>query len=347
MMDFSGIPCPVCGKPFTKDDDIVVCPVCGAPYHRACYQEAGHCVYEDKHGTPDAWHPPAQQEEIVHNSVRCPQCGHRNPPGSTVCSHCGKSLLPDEEPQDGPQQGSPFEAPGGPGNGPWSYGGRGNMGGAMPFMFDPMGGVDPDTSIDGVKASDLAKAVQSNTTYYLPVFQRQVQARRHRFNGAAFLLSGAWLLYRKQYALGAVITVVELALQFLWNYIDLAFVAPILYDALQAASDSSASLYAMTQAQTEEIAVYLTQLSPFQQFLIVSPFLILLGILVLHIVVGAIANHIYRKHCVKLVEKIQAKTSEPGEMLILYQERGGINSMPVFFVFIAYLVLTYLPGLIL
>ena len=44
MMDLSGIPCPVGGKPFTKDDDIVVCPVCGAPYHRACYQEAGHCV---------------------------------------------------------------------------------------------------------------------------------------------------------------------------------------------------------------------------------------------------------------------------------------------------------------
>lgn len=28
-MDYKGIKCPVCDKPFTENDDIVVCPVCG------------------------------------------------------------------------------------------------------------------------------------------------------------------------------------------------------------------------------------------------------------------------------------------------------------------------------
>ncbi|MFR2561998.1 MAG: RING finger protein [Anaeromassilibacillus sp.] len=56
-MDYTGLKCPVCGKPFTSDDDIVVCPECGAPYHRACYQQAGHCIFQEKHGTPDAWKP--------------------------------------------------------------------------------------------------------------------------------------------------------------------------------------------------------------------------------------------------------------------------------------------------
>ncbi|MBS6236502.1 MAG: hypothetical protein KH615_11425, partial [Clostridiales bacterium] len=40
-MDYTGLKCPVCGKPFGTDDDIVVCPEYGAPYHRACYQQAG------------------------------------------------------------------------------------------------------------------------------------------------------------------------------------------------------------------------------------------------------------------------------------------------------------------
>ena len=34
MIDYTGIPCPVCHKEFTPEDDIVVCPECGAPYHR-------------------------------------------------------------------------------------------------------------------------------------------------------------------------------------------------------------------------------------------------------------------------------------------------------------------------
>lgn len=58
MTKYVGLKCPVCGKKFTADDDIVVCPVCGAPYHRACYQKVGACIFQDKHGTSEAWSPP-------------------------------------------------------------------------------------------------------------------------------------------------------------------------------------------------------------------------------------------------------------------------------------------------
>ncbi|MGN0521602.1 MAG: RING finger protein, partial [Eubacterium sp.] len=43
--------CPVCGKQFGSDDDIVTCPYCGTPHHRECYNSLGHCVNSDKHGT--------------------------------------------------------------------------------------------------------------------------------------------------------------------------------------------------------------------------------------------------------------------------------------------------------
>ena len=48
-MDYTGIKCPVCGKAFTKQDDVVVCPECGAPYHRECYRNTGHCIFLEKH----------------------------------------------------------------------------------------------------------------------------------------------------------------------------------------------------------------------------------------------------------------------------------------------------------
>ena len=59
-MDYTGLKCPVCGKPFTSDDDIVVCPECGAPYHRACYQQAGHCIFQEKHWNPGRLEAPGK-----------------------------------------------------------------------------------------------------------------------------------------------------------------------------------------------------------------------------------------------------------------------------------------------
>ena len=46
-MEFSEFQCPVCNKTFQDGDDVVVCPECGAPHHRECYEQNGHCFYED------------------------------------------------------------------------------------------------------------------------------------------------------------------------------------------------------------------------------------------------------------------------------------------------------------
>ena len=48
VMNYQGVCCPVCGKPFQEGDDIVVCPECGAPHHRECYKSLGHCALQDQ-----------------------------------------------------------------------------------------------------------------------------------------------------------------------------------------------------------------------------------------------------------------------------------------------------------
>lgn len=65
MTRFENKLCPVCRRPFTENDDIVVCPVCGTPHHRACYNEKGGCGVEEWHASGFVWegHLPGEEPE--------------------------------------------------------------------------------------------------------------------------------------------------------------------------------------------------------------------------------------------------------------------------------------------
>ena len=101
-MDYKGIKCPVCDKPFTENDDIVVCPVCGAPYHRGCYKEKGVCIFTDLHESGKTWAPPvppdAPNTASELKDKECPNCGTLNAHSALFCNICGTSLTgaPDE-----------------------------------------------------------------------------------------------------------------------------------------------------------------------------------------------------------------------------------------------------------
>jgi predicted amidophosphoribosyltransferase len=343
MTDFTGVNCPICGKPFLPGDDIVVCPECGAPYHRACYQKVGHCVFEDKHGTAQAWQSPEEQAAQT-ESVRCPRCGHANAPGALFCEHCGTSLTeqnPGQHASAGPQ--SPYgqapinssyppagnESNGHP-NGGWPPYGQ------VPFAFDPMAGIDPDATIDHVKAGDLCKVVQSNTTYYLPVFMNHEKFHSRRFNFAAFILGGGWLLYRKLYTMGTVITTALLGLEVLKQFLDMLYVNPIVLQIMNHLGISSTSFISSKQLYQIMGAMNSSQIALFA----LSNALIPLIVLIVHIVVGCIANNLYRKHCVKTVLQVQATVKNDSDALINYQEKGGINTVLLIMVIVCYLIVT-------
>ena len=83
MIDYTGVPCPICGKAFHEGDDIVVCPICGTPYHRACYEKEGRCLFEDKHKEGYVFHrePEPGKSAPENDSARtkaCPRCGNKN-----------------------------------------------------------------------------------------------------------------------------------------------------------------------------------------------------------------------------------------------------------------------------
>ena len=147
MLDYNGIKCPVCEKPFTENDDIVVCPKCGAPYHRDCYNEKGECIFTELHETGAAWAPPeAPKAPDVTSEIKdkeCPNCGVLNAHSAMFCNICGSSLTGEPHRHRNAERTEQHHAQ----NEPHPYGQPMNSAyrgfGTMPFMVDPMGGVNP------------------------------------------------------------------------------------------------------------------------------------------------------------------------------------------------------------
>lgn len=378
MTNYTGIKCPVCGKPFRDGDDVVVCPVCGAPYHRSCYAEAGQCVFTDKHGTPEAWAPPKEEKSEPKDAAkRCPRCGSLNSENARFCEHCGMSLTaepPDSgegvpfpgsrqtppsygpgaypphagQPYPGPQQPpqnrqQPQPGPQQPGpEGPWQ---QEPFHGQVPFYFDPMGGVDPNEPIGTVPAGDVAKFVQNNTQYYLPVFMNLKRFGRNRFNFSAFLFPGAWMLYRKQYKIGSIVTSVMLGLYIAWAYIQQNLWLPF-YTALMTQAGISPDTASPTAEQMSRLYAILYDLPSSKLLLFCAPTLLALLQLVLMFVFGFIGNKLYLRQCLGKVLLIRRSTPVPGDIPVRLQEQGGVNlSVAVCFA-ICYMILMYLPLLL-
>ena len=313
MPDYTRVACPVCNEKFDKRDDIVVCPECGAPYHRECYKKVGHCIFADKHGTKESWKSP---EEVFENAAGdderdfakdgvCPRCGRKNKPDASFCDNCGMLLGVDF---------SKAQENGG-------FGGESIDN--IQKLFDPLGGVDADERINDVPAQDIAEYVQVNTPYYISVFKRLKDSGANRLNFAGFLFTGGWLLYRKQYKLGAIISILTFALTVASALIYYNFVLPMLSGmlAVENANVSSISSFALANLLSENIP----QMTPAQVMLLLTPSIISAIKWGLMFFVGFRANKWYLKHCVRKIEKVRADAGSDAEYKERLKAAGGVN----------------------
>ncbi len=339
MLDHTGLKCPVCGEAFTREDDIVVCPVCGAPYHRACYEKEGKCIFDDLHKAGKDWAPPAPPPPKAADTTaeikdqECPVCGTLNAHSAFFCNRCGTSLLGTQPGEKGPTPPPPpFVSSGAPAS-------RNAYGGVVPpFSFDPMGGVSPAEALEeGVSFGDASKFVKQNTTYYMPVFRYMKQTGRNKFNVSAFLFSGAWMLYRKQYKAGAIVTALMFCLYLCYLMVTVFVAAPLLTElSAQVGMDLSLGF-----SPTNEQMLALTQIvsgDPMMYLQISSPLLCLLGMLAVMIVIGVRGNKMYMRHCIRCVRQIKAQSAE-GEAAVTLERKGGVNVSIAVCLFVCYFLL--------
>lgn len=220
--------CPVCKKPFTPGDDVVICPICGAPYHRECYLKEGKCVFTEKHKAgfeytpPRSPHGPPPGEESYsgggtdsasgrNGGVLCKNCQTVNDARNIFCEQCGASLHSNYNP--GPGAGStPGPDAGAPGGGYGSspFGGFGGFGGAA-YQQPP---TDLSGELDGIPARDWAAFIGTSAPVYLSRMRSQDQrGSKLGIILTAFFFPCFYFAYRKMWLWAALALVLWLVTQ--------------------------------------------------------------------------------------------------------------------------------------
>ena len=338
MIDYTGIECPICKKEFTESDDIVVCPECGAPYHRACYLKEGHCIFTEKHEAGETWLPPKRQasaqekarERTEQRTKVCPRCGNKNFKDALFCDRCG---LPFSNVQNPPPYG---DAP---------FGGMPNQPGApmgMPYMLDPMGGVDPKEEFaQGVTAGEVAKYVKGNTPYYMTTFKRIKDTGAGKFNFCAFLFTGGWMLYRKQYKKGIIITVLVAFILIVSVCCNWIFTGPILEKLANIANIDMSSVLSMQDYM--KMFEHLGSVSFGEQITLILPTFLQLLNWVIMFVIGFKGNRMYMKHCIEKVQELKEQNPTETAFNEAVQVQGGVNMPLAICLLVCYMIINYLP----
>ena len=333
-MDYIGNKCPVCQKYFHADDDIVVCPECGTPHHRECYEESGHCVNEHLHA--EGFDYQAEHEKEEEKIKRCPSCGKENDPNQFFCKHCG-SPLSSAQTQNNTQQSAPFG-----GGIPFGMGQEQNADSAysIPFM-DPLGGVPSDTDLgDGVTAGEAAKYVKQNTPYFIRAFSNIKNFNKSKFNFAAAVFTGGYMLYRKMYKPGALFAFIQLALLIIESYVTIVY-ASLFSDFMNIYTSATS-----TSQLVSGFYQYMSGLSATDILVLYLPTLIDVIRIAMMIVFGICFNRMYMNHCKKQIILIKQNAGEDENPEAVLQTKGGVNTALAVSLLVAYIIVVYLPGII-
>lgn len=332
-MDYLGKKCPVCDKYFHADEDIVVCPDCGTPHHRACYEQENQCFYADRH--KDGFDYTADTENDTSDNI-CHNCGTHNDKGSFYCKHCGVPMSSN----DGfNQQTNPFSNRAG--QNPNQGQTQNPQGSPFPYdIFDPLAGVNKDESFgDGITAGEAAKYVKQNTPYFIRIFNNIVKYSKSRFNFCAAIFMGVYLLYRKMYKIGALITALQLGLTAL--YVLISYSAPY-EEIIMHLQD----LNVYDMSYITEFINYTATLSPLQIFMVYYMFMFDLLRIAMMIVIGLTFNRLYFTHCKKQISKIKAGAASKQEAESLLQTKGGVNTAIAVTLMISFAAIVFLPFII-
>lgn len=300
MYDFAGCQCPVCHRIFKEEDDLVVCPDCGAPYHRACYQQQGHCSYSAMHGAAFEWQPPQPAAE---REVACANCGAMNDAKNGYCKSCGAPMSASGgEPQYSaaanreqahsrrPQDGQSFR---------YEELYRAKAAGAS---TPPS--VDPNETMEGIPAAEWASYIGPSSWAYLNIFkQMELLQKKVAVSFSAFLFGPYYFFYRKA-----------------WKPALAVFAATVLL---------RVPTYLWAMILTES-----TLAAGFNQNVILN---LLYGSSVLTFVLrlccGLFGFYLYKKDSARRIQKIRTQFADPQKRAFVLSAQGGTSILAVVLAF--------------
>lgn len=314
MAGFLGTRCVVCNEKFNKSDAIVVCPECGTPYHKDCYLKSGSCVNTALHLSGREWQPSydvGDDESVYKDEVICEKCGLKNPPLSLFCGRCGYPLSTFEIHNENIRKMEQASAYQNTSSDPKVFNrneyGRININPYLINFSDKLCGYSPDEEFEGVKLSELADYVDTNTHYYLPLFKRiKDTGKSISWNFIAMLFPELYFANRKMPLL-ALIAVVFRGITIIPSFIEMF---------------SSVNIGLLTEFALK----FDVKSSAFQMFqtlvFVITYSLMFVG--------GGFANLIYYKHAVKKISHIKERIAKPKESTDIpskLQKKGGTSGL--------------------
>ncbi|MDO5124375.1 MAG: RING finger protein [Eubacteriales bacterium] len=337
-MDYNKYSCPVCSKAFSDGDDIVVCPICGTPHHRTCFEEQGHCFNEEKHAEGFSFLKESKATEENCQTVICSNCKAELPKDSLFCNKCGFPV------GKGENRHTAYSRRDEENNGEASA----PQGMYQTIVMDPMGGLSPDTDIgEGVTVGEAAKFTKNNSPFYSRLFNQIKSIGRSRFSFVGFIFGGGWMLYRKMYLRGAIVTSITALLLFIELYCTVAY-GNFLNEAMNALTNIvyGNGLFAGGDV-TASILEYFQSLSLEHGMVLGAYFIADLGSLVIKFICGFCCNRWYYRHCVKKIKDINEKAAGKEDADSVLQTKGGVNLALAVSLMVSYLVISFLPALLL
>ncbi|MBE6794895.1 MAG: DUF2628 domain-containing protein [Ruminococcaceae bacterium] len=332
-MDYKGHVCPVCNKAFESGDDVVVCPECGTPHHRECYDSLGQCINQNRHRENYNYNREREVNADAEADIMCPFCKVQNPYDSKFCKSCGRPLTfssysdnktnETDDSENHNQEAAPF---------------------GTPFVFDPLGGVSPDEEFDcSVKASEASKLVKTSTPHYIPQFRQYHKIGRTRFSFVGFIFGGGWVLYRKMYKLGTLLTVLMGLLALGDMYIRVCFSTDVTVISQQYSEimNNMSEKYAYNFYTA--FSDFFSSLNQQQVIICIITLAITFLTLLIRVLCGVFGNRWYYKHTIKTVSSIKAQSKDNKEADEALKSRGGVNVPLALSLIASYYIITYLP----
>lgn len=279
--------CPVCGRQFTQEDDIVICPICGTPHHRECYNSLGHCINSDKHGTDFEYAPqgadePKQSQGDFASDTQEGQ--YYVPPQSP--DHPSENAR--QENQDGREENKKEQntekkfyetyIPNFP-----------NMQYSAKYANDTR-------TVGGKNLEEVAAVVNSNADRFIPKFLKN---KKISWNWSAFIFGPYYLFFRKMYEQGIIFMALNLVATLVLNGV----FSKEISEYMSFISSNIDSFYNPTQEFISSVAQANSKIMPFLLLSAAATF-------VIHLIIALFADAFYRSKVLEVLNKVEKNLEE-------------------------------------
>lgn len=275
------------------------------------------------------------------NALICSKCGSTNSDDSLFCKKCGSPLNAGSTQRPNINNNEQYNSNGMPYGGNMPTGGGGMPMGGMPFVQNTFTFDKEEDFGDNIKADDIATYVKVNVPFYVSLFQRIKNYGKSRFSFCAFIFTGGWFLYRKQYLKGAIIGGLFAAFMIISGLFEGSRVN-ILNDATSYLGLQTIS----SNTDMQNVMNYVSTLSTEKQLYFYLPVVSELAKIILMFVCGFTANRSYYNHCKKKIIKIKADSKNQEETKTALETKGGVDFKIAVCMLVCYVILSYFPLLL-